>query len=239
MIIPHTNSDGKFHKGKGGILPGVRLLRRFLCCSLQSGGWGVWGTVVLRWAVTFCHQRASSPDSKKQQWDKCQMASSVTPYGMPLIVAQRRPFTATSGGKTGVSWLQERREGCADAVNNIGPGPASSSGRDMETPPGKRFSWSHWHCSNQRGSEQWGSLFLPAQGPCSSSSDNTTLSVLWRNALSPLSVPVQWLTGGWCICRLQRVESETRSGQSVHSALLATWTGWWMDMCQRRMILKY
>lgn len=48
------------------------------------------------------------------------MASSVTPYGMPLIVAQRRPFTPTSGEKDWGSRLQERRE-CADVVNKIRP----------------------------------------------------------------------------------------------------------------------
>lgn len=74
---------------------------------LQPRVWsrGIWETALLRWAATFCLQCASSLDREKQQWDKCQMASSVTPYGMPLIVARRRPFTATSGGKTGVSWL--------------------------------------------------------------------------------------------------------------------------------------
>lgn len=67
------------------------------------------------------------------------MASSVTPYRTPLIVAQRRPFTPTSGGKTRVSWLQERRERCADVVNKLRPRPASRSGGERETPASMRF----------------------------------------------------------------------------------------------------
>lgn len=82
-------------------------------------GWGFWEQ--FHWAATFCLQHTSSLDKEKRQWDKCQMASSVTPYRMPLIVAWKRPFTSTSRGKTGVSWLQERRERCADAVNKIRP----------------------------------------------------------------------------------------------------------------------
>lgn len=124
MINPRSNFDRKFHKGKGGILPGVCLLWS-ISAAAPSLGWGTgggfWETAVLRWAATFCLQCASSLDSEQRQRDKCQMASSVTPYEMPLIVARRRPFTATSGGKTGVSWLQERRERCADAVNEIRP----------------------------------------------------------------------------------------------------------------------
>lgn len=124
MINPQINFDGKFHRGKGGILPGVWLLWSFSAAAPSLGwgaGGGLWETAVPCWAVTSCLQRASSLGREKGQRDKCQMDSSVTPYEMPLIVARRRPFTATSGGKTGVSWLQGRRQRCADAVNDIRP----------------------------------------------------------------------------------------------------------------------
>lgn len=139
IIIPQPNADGKFHKGKGGIVPGVWLLW-CLCATDPRLGGEASDRQQLPRAATFCLKRTSSLDRDKGQWDKCQMASPVTPYRMPLIVAWRRPFTPTSGGKTAVSWLQGRRERCADAVSEIRPRAASSSGPKMETPPGRRFS---------------------------------------------------------------------------------------------------
>ena len=112
---------GNFTKGKGEFCQVCDSCGASLLQPQVWGGGGFWETAVPRWAATFCLQRASSLDREKGQRDKCQMASSVTPYEMPLIVARRRPFTATSGGKTGVSWLQGRRQRCADAVNDIRP----------------------------------------------------------------------------------------------------------------------
>lgn len=118
------------------------------------------------------------------------MASSVTPYGMPLIVAQRRPFTPTSGGKDWGSRLQERRE-CADVVNKIRPRAACKAalkGKWRDTTMHLIFPQSPGATEIQRGtgcSTAFFFFFFSAQHPCSLSSDNTTLVFLRTNAVPP------------------------------------------------------
>jgi hypothetical protein len=120
----------------------------FLYCGPEMG-WHFWETAALPQAATFCLQCAFSLGREGWQWDKCQMASSVTPYRMPLIVEWRRPFSPTSRGKTRVSWLQGRQR-CADAGNKTRPGAASSSGGGIQTPRAWETPPCPQHDENQR-----------------------------------------------------------------------------------------
>lgn len=236
--MPQPHSDGKFHKGKGGYSARCSTLSWCFCAT----GWGFWEMAAPHWAATSCLRRASSQHREERQWAERQMASSVTPYGMPLIVAQRRPFTPTSGGKDWGSRLQERRE-CADVVNKIRPRAtckAALKGKWRDTTMHLIFPQSPGATEIQRGTGCSTAFFFffSAQHPCSLSSDNTTLVFLRTNAVPP-SPP----SGS----EKADVSPPTTTGRSHnrswtnHSTfrLRATLTGLWRNTSQSNWILNY
>lgn len=233
-IIPQPGSVGKFHKEKGGNPARCLTLVAFLCCRPQSEG-DASETAALGWAATFCLECASSLGREKRQWDKCQMASSVTPYGIPLIVAQRRPFIPTSGGKTRVSRLQGRRERCAAAVNKIRPRACERLWWRNQDTPGRRFSASHQHSEKGNMVVDICCFCLPnIHAPLS------LMTLAWfffgGNAHSPLSVLM--------VHRRLKHLSAPEGGAitqvwPISEFCSASHTDWLMDGHVPRMILNY
>lgn len=236
--MPQPHSDGKFHKGKGGYSARCSTLSWCFCAT----GWGFWEMAAPHWATTSCLRRASSQHREERQWAERQMASSVTPYGMPLIVAQRRPFTPTSGGKDWGSRLQERRE-CADVVNKIRPRAACKAalkGKWRDTTMHLIFPQSPGATEIQRGTGCSTAFFFFFFCPTS------MLLVLWQHhpgfspdkCRSPFSS--LWFRESWCVPSTTTGRSHNRSWTN-HSTfrLWATLTGRWRNTSQSNWILNY
>lgn len=116
MINPRSNFDGKFHKGKGGEF--CQVCDSCGASLLQPQVWGGGQREVFERQqcfaeLAFCLQCASPPwTGEKRQRDKCQMASSVTPYEMPLIMAGEGHLLQPLGERQGYHDCKKKREVC-------------------------------------------------------------------------------------------------------------------------------
>lgn len=238
VIIPQTSSDGKFHKGKGATVAGAWLLRRF-CATAPSLG-------VRRLRDSRASLSCDLPPPAcllpgQQETTVGQVPDGLFCHTLRNAIdcgSEEAIYCNLWGKDWGIMTARKKREVCRCCKWNQAQGLQAA----LEAKWRHREAWDAPRVTGTVKSKGIGVVervvFASAEQPHSSSSSNTSLYCLWRNALVPHS-PSLWFTGGGCISHPQRVGPYTRSDQSVCSALPGALIGWWMEMCQKRMTLNY